>query len=68
MMAMRSIHTRGPAAEKLLLPKLLCVHVITYKIILSDVDRSWGRTVSTVSWMSEARYDNTAQNSSDNLH
>jgi len=48
----KAFHTRGSAAEKLLLPKLLCVRGTSH--ILSDVDRSWGPSVSTRSWMSEA--------------
>jgi len=51
----KAFHTRGLAAEKLLSPKLLCVHGMTH--ILSDMDRRWGRPVLVVSWMLEARYD-----------
>jgi len=51
----KAFHTRGPASEKLLSPKLLCVRGTTH--ILSEADRSWGRTVSAVSWILEARYD-----------
>jgi len=50
----KAFHTRGQAAEKLLLLKLLCVRGTTH--ILSDADLSWGRPVSAVSWMSEVRY------------
>ena len=51
----KTFHTRGMAAEKFMLPKLLCVRGTTH--ILSDADRSRGRPVSAVSWMLEARYD-----------
>ena len=50
----KAFHTRGPAAEKLLSPKLFCMRGTTH--IVSDADRSWGRPVSAMSWMSEARY------------
>jgi len=51
----KAFYTRGPAAEKLLSPKLLRVRGTTH--ILSNADRSWRRPVSAVSRMSEATYD-----------
>jgi len=50
----KAFFTQGPAAEKLLSPKLLCVRGTTH--ILSDSDCSWGQPVLAVSWMSEVRY------------
>jgi len=37
----KAFHTRGPAAKKLLSPKLLCARGTTH--ILSEADRAWKR-------------------------
>jgi len=50
----RAFHTLGPAAEKLLWPKLLWVHGTAQ--VLSLADRSRRRPLSMASWMSSARY------------
>ena len=50
----RAFHTLGPAAEKLLSPKLLCVRGTTQ--VLSLADRSRRRPLSATSCTSSAKY------------
>jgi len=56
----RSFHIRGPAAEKLLLPRLLCVRGTSSFQMLLKRDFSGRRPVSDRRWQSSARYAGAA--------
>ena len=57
----RAFHTLGPAAEKLLSPKLLWVHGMTQVLSLADCSRRC--LLSATSWTSSARYWGTCPDS-----
>jgi len=56
----RSLNSRGPAAEKLLLPSLLCVRGTSSFRMSLDWDLSGRQTASDKRWQSSARYAGAA--------